>query len=63
MSVKSKVAVLRTSPETVLRDFERLFELADGRHALRPGTATILKDNISWHFPMPAANTTPWQQA
>jgi hypothetical protein len=23
--------------------------------------ATILKDNISWHFPFPAANTTPWQ--
>lgn len=22
---------------------------------------TILKDNISWHFPFPAANTTPWQ--
>ena len=22
---------------------------------------TILKDNITWHFPMPGANTTPWQ--
>ncbi|HVY32261.1 MAG TPA: DUF362 domain-containing protein [Polyangiaceae bacterium] len=22
---------------------------------------TILKDNISWHFPFPGANTTPWQ--
>ena len=22
---------------------------------------TILKDNISWYFPMPSANTTPWQ--
>jgi uncharacterized protein (DUF362 family) len=28
---------------------------------LQPGAATILKDNISWHFPFPAANTTPWQ--
>jgi len=25
------------------------------------GRTTILKDNISWHFPFPAANTTPWQ--
>ena len=31
------------------------------KEALRPGAGTILKDNISWHFPFPAANTTPWQ--
>jgi uncharacterized protein (DUF362 family) len=35
--------------------------LAGGPQALRPDTTTIIKDNISWHFPMPAANTTPWQ--
>ncbi len=29
--------------------------------ALAAGKTTILKDNISWHFPFPAANTTPWQ--
>jgi len=23
--------------------------------------ATILKDNISWHYPFPGSNTTPWQ--
>jgi uncharacterized protein (DUF362 family) len=59
--VKSKVAVLRTQPETVLADYQRLFELAGGAQALAPGVKTMLKDNISWHFPMPAANTTPWQ--
>jgi len=58
---KSIVAVLRTHPETVLQDYQRLFELAGGNQALRAGITTILKDNISWHFPMPAANTTPWQ--
>src|SRR5512142_720353 len=57
----SKVAVLRTCPETVVQDYERLFELAGGRQALQPGVPTILKDNITWHFPMPGANTTPWQ--
>jgi uncharacterized protein (DUF362 family) len=57
----SKVAVLRTRPETVLQDYGRLFELAGGRDALQPGIPTILKDNITWHFPMPGANTTPWQ--
>ena len=33
---------------------------AGGASALSPAT-TILKDNISWHFPFPGANTTPWQ--
>lgn len=61
MPTKSKVAVIRTTPETVLKDYQRLFELADGEKSLRPGVQTILKDNISWHYPMPAANTTPWQ--
>ena len=61
MTTKSKVAVLRTKPETVLQDYERLFEIAGGADALEPSVTTILKDNISWHFPMPAANTTPWQ--
>jgi uncharacterized protein (DUF362 family) len=31
------------------------------REALPADNTTILKDNISWHFPMPSANTTPWQ--
>src|SRR5512138_3574572 len=61
MTVKSKVAVLDTQPETVLHDYQRLFELAGGRNALEASATTILKDNITWHFPMPGANTTPWQ--
>jgi uncharacterized protein (DUF362 family) len=61
MSARSRVAVLRTQPETVLDDYQRLFDLAGGKEALAPGVTTILKDNISWHFPMPSANTTPWQ--
>jgi uncharacterized protein (DUF362 family) len=61
MTTKSIVAVLRTKPETVIRDYQRLFELAGGTQFLQPEVTTILKDNISWHFPMPAANTTPWQ--
>ena len=58
---KSKVAVLRTAPETVLQDYVRLAELGGMREALQPGATTTLKDNISWHFPFPGANTTPWQ--
>ncbi|NSW91563.1 MAG: DUF362 domain-containing protein [Firmicutes bacterium] len=28
---------------------------------LNKDKTTILKNNISWHFPYPGANTTPWQ--
>jgi len=58
---KSKVAALKVSPETVLDDIEKLCDLAGMRQALDAGATTILKDNISWHYPFPAANTTPWQ--
>jgi uncharacterized protein (DUF362 family) len=58
---KSQVAILRTEPGRVLEDYVRLVELAGAQHVLDPGVTTILKDNISWHFPFPSANTTPWQ--
>src|SRR5687767_3469526 len=59
--MKATVAVLRVTPDTILQDIDRLVELGGLSRALVPGTPTILKDNISWHFPFPAANTTPWQ--
>ena len=61
MPNKAIVAALRTRPDRVLDDYSRLMDLAGARQYLAPGTTTILKDNISWHFPFPAANTTPWQ--
>ncbi len=61
MPIKATVAALRTQPDRVLDDYARLLELASARDHLAPGVTTILKDNISWHFPFPAANTTPWQ--
>lgn len=59
--MSSTVAVLKTNPKTILQDIERLMQLAGFEQALAKGSTTILKDNISWHFPFPAANTTPWQ--
>lgn len=61
MPTKATVAALRTRPERVLEDYDRLVDLAGVQRFLQPGSPTILKDNISWHFPFPAANTTPWQ--
>jgi uncharacterized protein (DUF362 family) len=57
----STVAVVKTTPATVLDDIQRAMDLAGLNKALDVKAPTILKDNISWHFPFPGANTTPWQ--
>jgi len=61
MAGKAVVAVVRAQPETVHEDIARAMELAGYKRHLAPGVTTILKDNISWHYPFPSANTTPWQ--
>ena len=58
---RSKVAVLKTSPQSVVEDIDRLMKLADFEAALPKQFDTILKINISWHFYYPACSTTPWQ--
>jgi uncharacterized protein (DUF362 family) len=58
---KSKVAILKTSPETVLEDYHRLMNLADYQSVLPKDKDTALKINISWHVFFPASSTTPWQ--
>ncbi|MCX6120496.1 MAG: DUF362 domain-containing protein [Ignavibacteriales bacterium] len=60
-SCTPKVAVVKTTPQTVLEDVQRAMELAGLKNTLHTNAPTILKDNISWHFPFPGANTTPWQ--
>lgn len=60
-NIRSKVAVLKTKPETAVYDYIRLADLAGLKDALPSGKTTILKDNISWHLPFPGANTVPWQ--
>ena len=59
--MKARVALLRVRPERILEDVERLCALGGLDAALAAGAPTILKDNVSWHFPFPGANTTPWQ--
>ena len=58
---RSKVAILRTSPATVLEDYHRLMNLAGYQEHIDKTADTGLKVNISWHFFYPAASTTPWQ--
>ena len=57
----SKVAIVRTKPETVLQDVQKVMQLAGINDALEAGRTTIVKNNLSWHLMYPSANTTPWQ--
>jgi len=58
---KGKVAVLKTSPDTVLEDYHRLIKMADVESVLPKDIQTGLKINISWQTWYPACSTTPWQ--
>ncbi len=57
----SKVAILKTTPETVFTDYHRLMNLVDYQSVINKSVDTALKVNISWHFFYPGASTTPWQ--
>jgi uncharacterized protein (DUF362 family) len=58
---RGRVAVLRTSPETVIEDYGRLMRLAGYEAALPKDHETILKINISWQTWYPACSSAPWQ--
>ena len=58
---KGKVAVLKTSPETILDDYQRLMQLAGFEQALPKDHRTGLKINISWQTWYPACSSAPWQ--
>mgnify|MGYP000109061412 FL=1 len=58
---KGKVAVLRTTPETVLGDIGRVMQMAGYEAALPKDRDTILKVNITWDTCYPGCSTTPWQ--
>jgi len=58
---KGKVAVVKTSPDTILEDIDRLMVLAGVEQALPKDVTTGLKINISWQTWYPACSSTPWQ--
>src|SRR5512135_1266568 len=58
---KAKVAILKTTPRTVLRDYHELMNLAGYQDVVAKDADTALKVNISWHFFFPGSSTTPWQ--
>lgn len=58
---KSKIAVVYTTPETVLDDIERAMRLAEYQNTIPLDVPVLLKLNLSWQRYYPACSTTPWQ--
>lgn len=61
IQTRSKVAVVKTTPSTVLEDVGRVMRLAGFSSCLDKSFATLLKINTSWQYYYPACSTTPWQ--
>jgi uncharacterized protein (DUF362 family) len=59
--MSSRVAVLRTRPETVVADYGRLMRLAGYGSVLPREGELLLKLNLSWTKYFPACSTQPWQ--
>ena len=60
-SGKGVVAAVKTSPETILEDIDKVMRLAHFDSVLPKGIRTGLKINISWQTWYPACSTEPWQ--
>ncbi len=58
---KGKVYVIKTNPESVLEDYDKLLSLARIEQAISKDKTTGLKINISWQTWYPACSSTPWQ--
>ncbi|MCL5056601.1 MAG: DUF362 domain-containing protein [Actinobacteria bacterium] len=59
--MRSKVAVLKTSPAAVLVDYHKLMNLADYSRFLPRERDTVIKLNLSWTKYFPACSSQPWQ--
>ena len=58
---KGQVAVIKTSPKSILEDIDQLLRMAFIDRSLPKNNKTGLKINISWQTWYPACSSTPWQ--
>ncbi len=56
----SKVAVLKTTPRTVLADYKKVMNHADYKRVFRE-KEIMVKLNLSWTLFFPACSSPPWQ--
>jgi len=58
---KSRVAVLKTTPQTVLDTYREVIHLAEYQSSISKDTDTLIKLNLSWTKYFPACSSQPWQ--
>ena len=59
---KSRVAILKTEPGSVIADYAELMHLAGYQDVIAPDAETALKVNISWHFFYPGSSTVSFER-
>lgn len=57
----SEVYIKKTSPKSVIRDYQNLLRQSHYRQYLKSDLPIVLKINLSWTRFYPACSTTPWQ--
>jgi uncharacterized protein (DUF362 family) len=57
----SKVAVLKTSPETALDDYQKLLHWLNYQNYFTQEEEILIKLNLSWTKYFPACSSQPWQ--
>ena len=58
---RSRVAVLKTSPQRILEDYKKLMHLAHYEIFISRNIGTLIKLNLSWTKYFPSCSTQPWQ--
>jgi len=58
---KSRVAVLKTTPQTVLDTYREIMHLAEYDSFISKDKDTLIKLNLSWTKYFPACSSQPWQ--
>ncbi len=56
-----KVAVLKTSPQTILEDYRELMHMAEYENFISKDNDTLIKLNLSWTKYFPSCSSQPWQ--
>jgi uncharacterized protein (DUF362 family) len=59
--MSSKVVVLKTKPQTVLDDYERLLHLSQFERFISKEKDSLIKLNLSWTKYFPSCSSQPWQ--
>ena len=61
MSSNSQIFVVKTSPKTILDDYQKLMHLANYQTFFEKYDKIILKLNLSWSKFFPSCSSPPWQ--